>query len=263
MVISFSCPNGHRLTCPDDEAGQGAQCPECGVEVHIPARTAIAPGPEGNESDSGEPPTEEIDFLCPNGHQLHAPMELAGRPGQCPHCKSRFRVPTLEEIFEEDEPSVAEAVSEGALPISDDDDAALDMPPDVADEESGEYLEVPEGTAAGQTLPGETGSGVHRRPADVHDLHDTELDELDTHPACTLFSKLWDRYSGEAVIEVELSSGDKFVPARFAHDMSRRTHGLFSVTDADGSHTLSAVAWDSVARISVRGVRQLPEGWFD
>lgn len=34
-----------------------------------------------------------IKFLCPNGHQLTAPDNLAGRPGKCPKCNTPFVVP--------------------------------------------------------------------------------------------------------------------------------------------------------------------------
>ena len=39
-----------------------------------------------------------IKFLCPNGHQLSAPENMAGKKGKCPKCKSAFVVPTLEEM---------------------------------------------------------------------------------------------------------------------------------------------------------------------
>lgn len=34
-----------------------------------------------------------ITFLCPAGHKLTAPPELAGKPGKCPKCGATFRVP--------------------------------------------------------------------------------------------------------------------------------------------------------------------------
>lgn len=37
-----------------------------------------------------------IKFLCPNGHQLTAPDNLAGRPGKCPKCNTPFVVPKPE-----------------------------------------------------------------------------------------------------------------------------------------------------------------------
>lgn len=38
-----------------------------------------------------------IKFLCPNGHQLTAPGNLAGKPGKCPKCNTPFVVPKPEE----------------------------------------------------------------------------------------------------------------------------------------------------------------------
>jgi hypothetical protein len=47
-----------------------------------------------------------IKFLCPNGHQLSAPENMAGKKGKCPKCQSAFVVPTLEDV------AAAEADSE-------------------------------------------------------------------------------------------------------------------------------------------------------
>lgn len=41
-----------------------------------------------------------ITFLCPAGHKLTSPPELAGKPGKCPKCGATFRVP----VPEPDEP---------------------------------------------------------------------------------------------------------------------------------------------------------------
>jgi hypothetical protein len=53
------------------------------------------------------------------------------------------------------------------------------------------------------------------------------------------------------------------VPERYSKDLSRRTHGVFAVKDPDGTHTLTAVAWDSISRVSVRRVNKLPRKMFD
>ena len=39
-----------------------------------------------------------IKFLCPNGHQLSAPENMAGKKGKCPKCQSAFVVPTMEDV---------------------------------------------------------------------------------------------------------------------------------------------------------------------
>jgi len=35
-VIEFLCPNNHKIRCSDDQAGQKAKCPKCGVKFIIP-----------------------------------------------------------------------------------------------------------------------------------------------------------------------------------------------------------------------------------
>ncbi len=37
-------------------------------------------------------------FLCPNGHRLESPENLAGKPGKCPKCGATFRIPLPEEL---------------------------------------------------------------------------------------------------------------------------------------------------------------------
>jgi hypothetical protein len=37
-----------------------------------------------------------IKFLCPSGHPLSAPENMAGKRGKCPKCEAAFLVPTPE-----------------------------------------------------------------------------------------------------------------------------------------------------------------------
>src|SRR5687768_12612727 len=54
-----------------------------------------------------------IKFLCPSGHQLSAPENLAGKAGKCPKCNTPFVVPRPEELEEpEREPPAPSAVTE-------------------------------------------------------------------------------------------------------------------------------------------------------
>lgn len=71
---------------------------EVATESAVPpanVATSIAASP-------AERDLEQIVFLCPNGHRLHGPVTLCGKAGQCPHCNSKFLVPSLEELTEED-----------------------------------------------------------------------------------------------------------------------------------------------------------------
>jgi len=40
---------------------------------------------------------DQIEFLCPNGHLLHGPAQLQGRPAECPECGLKFVIPTYSE----------------------------------------------------------------------------------------------------------------------------------------------------------------------
>ncbi len=53
-----------------------------------------------------------IKFLCPNGHQLTAPDNLAGKTGKCPKCSTAFMVPTLEELAAANESPAEPAVDD-------------------------------------------------------------------------------------------------------------------------------------------------------
>jgi hypothetical protein len=123
MDLRFLCPNGHKIHCPVNRAGRAAKCPKCGVKFQIPDASDVEAGGSGDSllaiSDSGPSvplggtarrpqPEQQIEFLCPNGHLLHGPASMQGRPGQCPDCGAKFRVPTYDEdedeIAEEEEP---------------------------------------------------------------------------------------------------------------------------------------------------------------
>ena len=135
MVIKFSCPQGHSLSCPDDQAGKSARCPKCNARLTVPdesekradggdadnapdatpptdsASTAEVVTPVGDQKVESAPDTandvsesnasgteDEIVFLCPNGHKLNGPARLQGRPGQCPHCGEKFRIPSYDDV---------------------------------------------------------------------------------------------------------------------------------------------------------------------
>jgi hypothetical protein len=80
-----------------------------------------------------------------------------------------------------------------------------------------------------------------------------------THPLAGLLAFLWAERARGAVVELHLSNGQTVVPDRYAPDMSQGGLGVFAVADSDGAYTVTGVAWDSVSRIEVRGVKQLPD----
>lgn len=55
-----------------------------------------------------------IKFLCPSGHPLSAPENLAGKKGKCPKCNTPFVVPSLEEVADLSPPGAGLAAEQPA-----------------------------------------------------------------------------------------------------------------------------------------------------
>ncbi len=250
MVIQFLCPNGHRIHCPEERAGQAAKCPKCGVKFRVPtpdgqevpgtpARGSTPPHLGGAAAETAPPASgvglgsavneAEIEFLCPNNHLLHGPASLQGRPGQCPECGSRFRIPRYDETEQEQEDTKAQ-IAVAAL-------AAEGTP------EEQEAAPPAEGPAELSTALAGNDSGVG----------------LPAHPWSALFSRLWAYKSQGATVEIRYGDGQRLSPDRFLKGVSHASHAVFAVQDPSGSHTLTAVPWDSISVVLVRGVKKLPE----
>jgi hypothetical protein len=188
----------------------------------------------------------EIEFLCPNGHRLHGPASMQGRPGQCPECGSKFRIPSyVDEIS--DEETLEQGIGVG--PASDlgeeepaDEDSSLPQDETTADEElDGDLEELEEEEPEGETPREAT-------PAGSHGWGD-------------LFGELWALRAAGAVVVVCFKDGETIAPEHFANDPGGQ-HAIFAAKGNNGIYTLTAVTWDSVTRVLVRGLKILPRSIF-
>ena len=276
MPIEFLCPNGHRIRCPADRAGQRAKCPKCGIKFIVPdasedesadatggdsAVTQTAPGGPGSSAVKSGPGsgvnkgTDQIEFLCPNGHLLHGSRQLQGHPGQCPECGSKFRIPTYEDADDEGGIGTNEGITEekakpsepqvGLEPLESHEDSAVTLPEMTAEEKDVKLGPPPLHETFPVALQGD-GSG---RWAQARG----------THPLSELFCRLWAKKSKGAVIELHFGDGETLIPDRFARPLSQGSHGLFAVKEPDGTYTLTAIAWESISRVLVKHVHELPE----
>ena len=123
--MEFLCPNGHKIQCPAERGDGGKMPPMRGDVSHsrpvggrrgriLQRRAANRSGrldrlatPPRGAPPPGDPPgakrpDPQIEFLCPNGHRLHGAASLQGRPGECPECGSRFRIPTYSDVPEDE-----------------------------------------------------------------------------------------------------------------------------------------------------------------
>lgn len=237
MPITFLCPQGHRLTCPDELAGKPGKCPKCGVVVRVPPGNPPAAGADGDASrieSAGDNLTmsdlaaDQIIFLCPNGHRLHGPASLAGRPGQCPHCGTRFLVPSPDDEDEQEERS-------GAFVEQEEENFPLN---DVV-------IQIDTSGKGGSSKGGKSG------------FTSASSVSSSTHPTAALLSQLWRYKAHGASIEIHLGDGKLIEPEQFS--LKNAHHALFASQEGNGTYTLTAVAWTSIERIVVRGLEQLPK----
>jgi hypothetical protein len=274
MAISFRCPNGHRLTCPDERAGQAGKCPKCGAVFHVPTqqeaegvlvgvavgeeaaaagssgvRVGEGSGPAHGDSPSGiragsdvrspETKAETIVFLCPQGHKLNAPIRLQGKPGKCPHCGEKFLVPLLEE---------EESVSDSGSFLG----SLSNYAPVLAPPEPQPVVHAPEPHESGFNF-----SGL------AVDDFTAGLNDSSSQAMANLFAHLWSQRGETGVVELYLKGGEILSPHSYAPQLSQQAYGMFAFQETDGSHTLTAVHWDAIERIALRGLPELPSGIFE
>jgi hypothetical protein len=254
-ILEFLCPNGHKIRCDADRAGHSAQCAGCGAKFLVPdangshvsrsdalVRSGLDTTGLANEPlppQKAKPQEEpELEFLCPNGHRLFGPAHLAGHSGECPDCGARFHIPSGEAISFPQEPTSPPHASQ----------ANRHLGPTA--EPLRESRASPGEDLAQQAWEDEI------MPATVWSIASGAA--LADQPLATLFARLWTTRPSGARIEIQLRDGEEIAVEQFMTKLSQLSHGVFGVRAPDTTCTIIAVAWDTIARISVRGLLEMP-----
>lgn len=86
---------------------------------------------------------------------------------------------------------------------------------------------------------------------------------LPVNPTAALVTRLFQEMEHGGIVEVHIAGGSVILPEFYEPRWSAGSHGLFASRAADGTVTLTAVAWDSIQKIIVRQVNGLPDGMFE
>jgi hypothetical protein len=243
-----------------------------------------------------------IKFLCPNGHQLSAPENLAGKPGKCPKCNTAFVVPTPEEDADLEPPGV-----EPATPPT----AAVAPQPNIgmgsgkgkgAPKDAFVFL-CPNGHKLNgpPSLKGRPGQCPHCNarfiiPTDEDIAAAEQADDADDDDELAaetgidndsvavshlakgsavnnrppagpsglgyIVARLWDQRSEQTELEIFLSEGEIVAPDYFSESLSTSDYGVFAVQEGE-AFTITVIPWSTVRRVGLRRLGELPGGLFE
>ena len=187
---------------------------------------------------------EMIEFACPNGHQLSAPVSKAGKTGTCPHCTSRFIVPGLDDEEEAVEEETEEkAVPEFSFP------AAYALPPTTGGSASSVSSAKSDAPPAFlfPDLPGNSGGGGLDFGMDDSARKIPRVMRED--PMARMFWKFWSRRGENTVIELHTEDGKVIIPENFLEDDSEEEVGVFEMRNV-GAHLVTiGIRWTHICRV--------------
>jgi hypothetical protein len=249
------------MSAPADKAGSLGKCPQCQTLFEVPKP------PKSYNGTDVLPSEEIIEFYCPNEHYLRAPARLQGKRGQCPHCGERFVVPSLEEEVPSHPTAAVADAGEMLVPGQ---IQAIGQPSAREEGQGIDAVEEVEVVASEVGSPSGSGSGLAPSFSFVNPPAESDGHSLPPeppaphgHPLAALFERIWEESDREAVVELELKTGERIAPLNYAHDVSRGQFGIFAVRAHDGTHTVTVIAWDDVARITVKQLKELPPTMFN
>jgi hypothetical protein len=191
-------------------------------------------------------------FHCANGHRIEVPASQAGKRGKCSRCGVEVMIPRPE-IFAAPEPVTA-SEPDGEPPTP----APAVPEPSSAQQSVDMFADLAVAVEERPSAPGLVDLSFEGPARDAP----VAASNVAT-PTAALVARLFQEVEHGGVVEVHIAGGSVILPEFYDARWSGGSHGLFASRAADGSVTLTAVAWDSIQKIIVRQVDGLPDGMFD
>lgn len=243
--IVFFCPNGHRLVVAEVHAGKRGRCDKagCGVPVVIPARPPAEQAAFAGIGEAVEEPAADAAAADGEAESGEAAAD-AGLPAAFPTVN----------VGTTDEPAADQAEADST--------AAAEPAEEAAGDGDGVDWQFTGGAENADAAAGVEAAAPAAASWGGFDGAEPEGEAFD-NPTARLVARLWVERDHGGVVELHLTGGSVILPEWYESRWSRGTHGLFASQAADGSITLTAVAWEAIQKVVVRQVQGLPDGMFD
>jgi hypothetical protein len=231
---------------------------------------------------------EKIVFRCENGHRIVVAATMGGQRGKCSKCGVAVRIPTTSQssaakarpaqrqtgvtapVAAAEPPAVEEASP--ATPADDRLSSGSGPQADHDDSQAGGQAESREDMFSGLVTASDshvsaTEFGEFSQQSPQSGMARLEPERGDSggpiNPTAALVARLFQEMEHGGIVEVHITGGSVILPEFYEPRWSAGSHGLFASRAADGTVTLTAVAWDSIQKIIVRQVEGLPDGMFE
>src|SRR5262245_60832149 len=238
-------------------------------------------------------------FLCPNGHPLNAPENLAGKSGKCPRCNASFIVPHPDDVrgnanlMAASGSAITPAMGSGTnLPATSEiffflcpNGHKLNGPPslkgkpgqcphcqarfiiptdeDIAAAEQAEDEGDDDDELAAETGIDHDSLEVSRFTSGRSSAVQSAADRPPAGPSGLgyIVARLWEQRTEQTELEIFLSEGEIVAPDYFSESLSTSDYGVFAVQEGEG-FAITVIPWTTVRRVGLRRLGELPGDMF-